>query len=147
MRQIIALLSFLLLVAPLGCIPVNLQELLVRDARITANVAAMTLEATHATALVLYYTEQRLTVEREKVKEGMTKEKLRAKIANIRTRWAPVWEQFDKAQQLHMKIATSLEQQSGNVLELTTMSAQYVQAMGKIGSELAAARKRVGVDG
>lgn len=135
----------LLLIAFLAClsgcgIP-SFQDLDVRDARMTNNVAAMTLEATVTTAELLYELEQRLVIANALKEEGVTKTIIRRRLEAVRTLWSPVWSMVDRAREAQGKMAAALE--LGEGLAASAAAIEYAAAEAGLGAAIKDARTRV----
>lgn len=138
MRRLLVLLAFVLS----GCGWLTDSDLLVRDARIVANTAAMTLAASQSTAELLYDAEQRLEVERSANEPGITKDEIRRRVEVIRRRWEPVKALFADARLAHAALATALDE-GRPPQEVAPLAAKYAGLETQIASVLDEARKRL----
>lgn len=134
------LLVFLLCAAP-GCPFASLSDLQVRDARITNNVAAMTLEATIVTAELLFELEQRMLVEAAVKEEGITKSVIRGRLKQLRAAWDPVWQIINETRAVQSKLAAALE--AGDDVAAVLVAAEYVSQRTELSAAIAAVHKRI----
>tara|TARA_Y100000034_G_scaffold67010_1_gene80860 strand:+ start:869 stop:1312 length:444 start_codon:yes stop_codon:yes gene_type:complete len=123
---------------------VSKAELNVRDARLTSNIAAMTLAATQTTAELLYEFEQRMVIEKALKEEGMTKTEIRNRIEVLRARWVHLRGLFKQARAIYAEMSRAFAD-GANVLEVATIATQYTRKELQIAAELDAARERLGV--
>lgn len=135
------LLLALLICGLTGCPFVNLADLDIRDARLTNNIAAMTLEASITTAELLYELEQRIVMEAALKEEGMTKTILRDRIEAVRAMWAPVWQVVDEVRGAQAKLAAAMEAEE--TLAATAAAIEYAAKQANFGVAISSARERV----
>lgn len=119
----------------------KLKDLDARDAKLTSNIAAMTLESTITVAELLYEAEQRIAIQVALKEEGITKTIIRDRLDNIRAQWIPVWTLVDETRALQSKLAAALEQ--GNELAAVANAIEFTAKEATLSQAVATARKRV----
>lgn len=86
----------------------SMHEVVVRDATVAHNTAALSLEAAQSTAALLYRTEQVLVMERAAKAPGATRETVREAVERVRADWRPVQEAFDRARKAQAALAQAI---------------------------------------
>lgn len=124
-----------------GCGFASLKDLDARDARLTNNIAATTLEATITTAELLYEMEQRIVKENALKEEGMTKTVLRSRLKKVREEWKTVWELVDDVRGAQAKLASALE--AGEAIAGSAAAIEYAAKQAKLAEAIREARHRV----
>lgn len=118
------------------------QALIMRDATVSANATATTLEAMQSTALVLYRVEQELAIA-VALNAGETKAQATARVAVVRKTWAPVWTAFERARDAYDVLVVVLASASPSAAQIQTAVTEQSLRMATVVAELATARKRV----
>lgn len=136
----IAALAFALLCAGCGAFA-SLADLDARDARMTNNVAAMTLETTITVAELLFEAEQRLAIAAALKEDGVTKTIIRERLKEVRARWVPVWKAVDETRALQSRLAAALEQ--GGALAAAATAIEFAASEANLSEAVATARRRV----
>lgn len=141
MRKLIGVLMVTAAVALAGC-GAALDDVVLRDVKVAANGAALTLEATLSAAELLYEAEQRAAVDRV-IAAGGDKAAATAAVAAVRERWAPVKVLFSDAVKAHGEVAALLAQ-GASVVRVVEAGNEFAAKQRQIVDALRAARERMG---
>jgi hypothetical protein len=139
--SVFILATFVALFATFGCTPTT-QNTIVRDATVTANSAAMTLEVIQGTALIIYRTEQELQLITAK-DAGETKEQAIARVKVVRAAWKPVWESFEMCRNAYSLLADVLSAKEPTPAAVQTAVNHVQDTLGSARIQLSVARSRV----
>lgn len=123
-----------------GSVPTNL---IIRDATISANSTATSLETMQGVALIVYRLEQELAIQAA-VNMHESKEQAKARVTLVRTAWIPVWEAFAAARATYAAltaILSAVPQPSDAAIQSAVNGNDAATA--KAISLLSSARKRV----
>lgn len=118
------------------------QASLIRDATVSANAMATTIETLQGVALVLYRTEQEMQIQIA-VNNGETKDQAKARVVVVRKLWAPVWDVFTKARVAYSNLVAVLNDKtaSGELVQSVVNTMQDCQT--SVVNEIGVARARV----
>lgn len=115
------------------------RDLILRDATVSANATARTLETMQGLALIMYRTEQELAVA-----GAQDRDAARSRVAVIRASWLPVWEAFAQARATYAALAALLAAVPRPESEAVQSAVTgQDRAMEKVTRELSIARTRV----
>lgn len=117
-------------------------NLVMRDATVSANATATTLETMQSLALVLYKTEQELAIVVSRNLEE-NKDQVKARVQVVRTAWEPVWSAFAKARIAYEVLCEILQAVSPSQQAIQAAVTQQSTAMTGVTNQLAIARTRV----
>lgn len=130
-----------LVVLLVGC-GVPSEEVIIRDATVAANAAALSIESAQSAAEALYQTEQELVLYSASKQMGATKESVRLAVEAVRKRWEPVKELFTQARDLHSKLALAVN--TADTMNIGQLSADLARVQNQIVTAMAEARGRIG---
>lgn len=80
---------------------------LVRDATVSSNATAHTIETTQSLCLVMYRTEQELQIQIA-LQNGEGKAQAQARVVVVRNAWLPIWDALTKARVAHKNLVSLL---------------------------------------
>lgn len=135
--------AILLATAVPACGP-SMHDVIVRDATVAHNTAALSLEAAQSTAELLYRAEQVLVMERAAKEPGATKESVRGAVERARADWKPVKEAFEKARTAQAALAQAIKA-GQDMTRIGAALGELIAQQNAIASALNAARTRIGV--
>lgn len=140
MRRFLLRLSLLLvlLCAGGGCTGATSADLVMRDATVSANATASTIETTQSLALLMYRTEQELAITR-----ASDKASAQANVAIVRANWVPVWEALAKCRVAYAALAQLLGAESPAQAAIQAAVNQQSIELTKASNEIALARARI----
>ncbi len=128
--------------APVGC-GASTRDIIVRDAVIMVNTAAMGLETAQDVSVSLYREEQ-LTALQASLQAGLPKAQAQAKVQAIRDQWLHVWAAFEKARTCHRALSDLVAAGSAaNVGDITAATDNLVAVMNEIQTLLGHSRQRI----
>ena len=126
----------------LGCGSATTQSSVLRDATVSANATATTLETMQSLALVLYRTEQELAIAAAiNNSEGLEQAKHRVQL--VRDAWKPVWDAFEKARIAYDVLTKILSAVSPTTEAIQAAVTQQSVEMANVTQQLSIARSRV----
>lgn len=135
--SVFILAAFVALFASIGCNP-STQNTILRDASVSANADAITIETLQGVALILYRVEQEQALAAATDRADAT-----ARVAKIRTMWKPMWEAFKIARTMHDSLVMVLSAKVPNDALIQTAVNDDTKQLIKVANELSIARSRV----
>lgn len=109
-RILLAGYLFVALPSAAGCLPSGNQaaEYYLKTAVDVSNTAALAIEGSQGAAMGMYQADQELVL-RMAQERGYDKDKVKAEIEEVRTRWKPMWEVFEKVRKAHDLVVEALK--------------------------------------
>lgn len=127
--------------ASFGCAPTQ-PNLVLRDATVSCNSTATTIETTQGLALILYKMEQELAVQAA-VNAGETKQQAIVRVGVVRKAWIPVWDTFAKARASYAALSALIQSAENNGGALQSAVSNLDARMTDVRNQLSIARSRV----
>lgn len=130
-----------------GCGFINQSMLDGKTAASAASLSFLLVETSFVSSLAFYKAEQQELVDRG-LKEGWDKEKIRAEVYKVRTKWQPLWTLFEQTASVQKSMHSALTAydtaiQSGskpNVSQLLVLAGQLEALRSQIADTLATLR-------
>jgi hypothetical protein len=122
-----------------GCTP-STANAITRDASVSANATATSLETVQSLLLVFYRAEQQAALSKA-VDAGDTKEQAKARVQAVRAAWVPVWDACDKARHAYA-VLVSLLSAAPNAGALQTAVNEQSARLQAVLDQLSLARTR-----
>lgn len=127
--------------ATTGCASGTTQALVMRDATVSANATAISLETTQSLLLVFYQAEQEIAITQAQ-NAGETKDQAKARIAKIRTAWVPVWDACSKARMAYQVLVALLSTVAPSKEAIQGAVTEQANRMRAVMDQLSLARTR-----
>lgn len=143
MKRLRSNLATAVLALSLGACGPSLNDVVLRDAYVANNTAALSLEAAQGTAELLYRSEQLVALERAAKAPGATKDTVAAAVARVRDDWKPIKEAFERARQTQAALAQALKA-GADIAKVGALLADMVESQRIVAQGLNEARKRAG---
>jgi len=134
------LLAMLMIALCCSCGGASNVDLVVRDATVSANSTANTIEVMQSLALIVYRTEQELQVAGAKDKADA-----QARVKVVRAMWVSIWDAFKAARAVYSNLVLVLNAKPLNTAAVQTEVNALQQRVTELSALLATARSRAGL--
>jgi hypothetical protein len=119
-----------------GCTP-STANAITRDATVSANATATSLETVQSLLLVYYRAEQEIAVQ-----QAPSKDDAKARVTKIRAAWVPVWDACDKARHAYAVLVALLSSTGASSVAIQSAVTDQSARMQAVLDQLSLARTR-----